>query len=535
MLSSKLDSKTSVDWERFSMQIESPTLSDFTKFLKDKADVLETIEQKSGYSKDKQVKEYSRGHKQTSCISGTFLCYYCNNEHSIYSCDQFLKLSHDEKWKFLKVKKLCKNCLRNNHVGKQCAIGPCRKCKQYHNTLLHLDKKMERVSNDQPNSFSEGNSEQVVAATSNQAPQKNCYSGYVFLSTARIKVFDGNGKDFSARALLDSGSQSSFIAESLCKRLGLETSQVNLTVFGTANRISSLKSKCVVKVSSEFSNFQAKLPCFVLPQITQISVINNFNLRDLKIPHNIKLADPQALEGGPIDVLIGADLFWDLLHQDKILLGKGLLSLRKTEFGWILTGAVDSKDYSSGVRCNTATMQLEHLLGKFWEVEEVNGSRALSKEEIKCEEIFAKTTRRDPDGRFVVQLPLKQAADTLGQSRNIAEKRFYSTERKLNKDPKLKSYYIDFMQEYAQLGHMSLLSENDESKAEYYMPHHDVFREFSLTTKMRVVFDASAASSNGISLNDIQMVGPVLQDDLFSILVRFRSHAYVVSADIAKS
>lgn len=534
MLSAKLDSRTSVDWERFSVQSDSPTLSDFTKFLRDKADVLETIEQKSTFSRDRQVKEYPRGHKQTSCIAGAMLCYYCNNEHSIYSCDQFLKLSLDEKWKFVKGRKLCKNCLRNNHLGKQCVMGPCRKCRQYHNTLLHLDKKMERASNDPGNSFSEGDSEQIVAAISNQVPQKNCYQSYVFLSTARIKVFDSNGKVLFARALLDSGSQSSFIAESLCKRLGLETSQINLAVFGIANRVSNIKSKCILKMGSEFSNFQAKLPCFVLPQITQISVINNFSLRDLQIPHNIKLADPEALAGGPIDVLIGADLFWDLLHQEKILLGKGLPSLRKTEFGWIVTGAVGGQRYSSGVRCNAATMQLEQLLGKFWEVEEVNGCRALSREESKCEEIFAQTTRRDPDGRFVVQLPLKQAADTLGQSRNTAEKRFYSTERKLNKDTKMKSYYIDFIQEYEQLGHMSLLNESQESKPEYYMPHHGVFRESSLTTKMRVVFDASAASSNGISLNDIQMVGPVLQDDLFSILIRFRSHAYVVSADIAK-
>lgn len=249
----------------------------------------------------------------------------------------------------------------NNHVGKQCAMGPCRKCKQYHNTLLHIDKKMERVSNVPGNSFSEGDSEQIVAAISNQVPQKNCYQSYVFLLPARIKVFDSNGKVLFARALLESGSQSSFIAESLCKRLGLETSQINLTVFGMANRVSSIKSM----MASEFSNFQAKLPCFVLPQITQISVINNFSLRDLQIPHNIKLADPEALAGGTIDVLIGADLFRDLLHQEKILLEKGLPSLQKTEFGWILTGAVDGKNYSPGVRCNASTIQLEQLLGKF--------------------------------------------------------------------------------------------------------------------------------------------------------------------------
>lgn len=66
------------------------------------------------------------------------------------------------------------------------------------------------------------------------------------------------------------------------------------------------------------------------------------------------------------------------------------------------------------------------------------------------------------------------------------------------------------------------------------MPHHCVIRNESLTTKVRVVFDASAATDNGLSLNQLQMVGPTLQEDLFAILTRFRMHTYVVSADIEK-
>ncbi|GJQ85299.1 hypothetical protein Trydic_g5197 [Trypoxylus dichotomus] len=81
---------------------------------------------------------------------------------------------------------------------------------------------------------------------------------------------------------------------------------------------------------------------------------------------------------------------------------------------------------------------------------------------------------------------------------------------------------------------MTKLESVDNTKPCYYLPHHGVFKESSLTTKLRVVFDASAPSSSGFSLNDIQLVGPTIQDDLFSILIRFRQHTYVVSADIAK-
>ncbi|XP_077278038.1 uncharacterized protein LOC143906111 [Temnothorax americanus] len=68
----------------------------------------------------------------------------------------------------------------------------------------------------------------------------------------------------------------------------------------------------------------------------------------------------------------------------------------------------------------------------------------------------------------------------------------------------------------------------------YYMPHHAVIKDSSHTTKVRVVFDASAKTSNGISLNDTLMVGPTIQDKLFSHLIRFRTYNYVITADIEK-
>jgi hypothetical protein len=59
-------------------------------------------------------------------------------------------------------------------------------------------------------------------------------------------------------------------------------------------------------------------------------------------------------------------------------------------------------------------------------------------------------------------------------------------------------------------------------------------KETSSTTKLRVVFDASMASSNGVSLNNLMMVGPVVQQDLLSIVLRFRFHRYVFTADISR-
>jgi len=82
---------------------------------------------------------------------------------------------------------------------------------------------------------------------------------------------------------------------------------------------------------------------------------------------------------------------------------------------------------------------------------------------------------------------------------------------------------------------MSLIKNGDAVHTNcYYLPHHAVLRAESLTTKTRVVFDASAKTTSDKSLNDVLINGGVVQDDLVSILLRFRMHKFVMTADIEK-
>lgn len=94
---------------------------------------------------------------------------------------------------------------------------------------------------------------------------------------------------------------------------------------------------------------------------------------------------------------------------------------------------------------------------------------------------------------------------------------------------------MDFIHEYKTLGHMCEIKSLGGNRTNYYMPHYGVLREDSLTTKMRVVFDASATTSSGSSLNNLQYVGPTIQQELFLILLRLRHHKCVIWADIAKT
>ncbi|XP_055622114.1 uncharacterized protein LOC129765719 [Toxorhynchites rutilus septentrionalis] len=94
--------------------------------------------------------------------------------------------------------------------------------------------------------------------------------------------------------------------------------------------------------------------------------------------------------------------------------------------------------------------------------------------------------------------------------------------------------YINFIEEYHRLGHMREVVTDDETSQQYFIPHHCIIKPESTTTKLRVVFDASCPSSTGVSLNDALMVGPTVQDDLISLILRFRFHRYALIADIEK-
>ncbi|GFV26694.1 integrase catalytic domain-containing protein [Trichonephila clavipes] len=74
----------------------------------------------------------------------------------------------------------------------------------------------------------------------------------------------------------------------------------------------------------------------------------------------------------------------------------------------------------------------------------------------------------------------------------------------------------------------------DGSGVSFYMPHHGVYRPEKSTTKMRTVFNVSSPSTSWKSLNSIQFNGGLVQEDLFSIMVRFRKHKYAFTTDIEK-
>ncbi|GFV89375.1 DUF1758 domain-containing protein [Trichonephila clavipes] len=179
----------------------------------------------------------------------------------------------------------------------------------------------------------------------------------------------------------------------------------------------------------------------------------------------------------------------------------------RSDLGWIVAGNVPSEDVFSSIAVNSIQVVTDELVSNFL---------------------------KNEDGRYVVRLPFHSSPSKLGDSRESAIQRFKSLEHSLIKKPAIYSQYRDFMQEYLTLGHMELVPKNDYAKREtYYLPHHAVLRDSSIT-KLRVVFNASAKSTSGYSLNDILIVGPRVQRDVYPILLSFRTFQIAVCADLEK-
>ncbi|GFW79490.1 uncharacterized protein TNCV_1672631, partial [Trichonephila clavipes] len=130
-------------------------------------------------------------------------------------------------------------------------------------------------------------------------------------------------------------------------------------------------------------------------------------------------------------------------------------------------------------------------------------------------------------------MPLKREPSCLGNSKAIAPKRLKRCGNCLARDENyLNSQYREFLRDYERLGHMKEVTNETEPKITYYFTHHGIYRPEKSTTKLRVVFNCSSLTYNGISLNDIQYNGGVLQEDLYVQMLMFRTYTYAFTADI---
>ncbi|CAH1725014.1 unnamed protein product [Aphis gossypii] len=486
-------------------------------------------------------------------------CAFCDRDHPLFRCLMFKRKSVAERREFVIKKELCFVCLRPDHEANSCKSAYlCKTCEGRHSVLLHLDSKHKGSGKTStPNTMAiskpiESTTDQNCTATNFSGAVKSDVS--VVLATAIVRIRDQSGELVPVRALLDTGSQISAITNQCAIQLGLPRHKGRVEVSGLAQQpVRTVKGS----TNCSFIPLLYDAPqisatnIVILPKITALMPNQKLPISIRERYGHLPLADPDFDVPGSVDMLIGGDLYPFILQsRSDIVHSPGLPSALNTQFGWVIVGAIEgSREYSTAsslvVHAASDNQNIGELLQRFWEVEELDINHSPSTEDEACERHFQETVSRDCNGRFHVALPFKSIISSsmdkgntkhdahslgLGSSRALALNRLYNLERRLSKDEELYNAYRDFMDEYIALGHMKLA----ERTGEYFIPHHAVVKRKENDIKIRVVFDASAPSSSGRSLNDCLATGSKLQTDIGDILLRCRFYKYIFIADIVK-
>lgn len=562
MLSYKLDHDTARAWEEKTSEKVDVTYEEMVEFLYQRVRVLDAVSRETEHVASAKVvgasSKQSSTHRESrpkfvantaSSTNSKGACILaCPDNHPLRKCPVFLGKDVRQRRDLVAQKRLCWNCLSTGHPARKCGSKfSCQTCHERHHSLVHAPPALKVSStpavtsntSEQPSSAASVIAAPVGSSSTppqvSMAVQTACNT--VLLETVIVKVVDDHGKEHQARALLDSASMSNFMSGQLAKNLYNRQTKVDIAVAGIGVSTQRVRSAITTTIESRNKSFSTKLEFLILRQPSAQLPTVPIDISTWKFPDTV-LADENFNVPGKVDLVIGSESFWELHTGRKISLGTGLPWVVETHFGWAVSGIASAETTCIPRICQLSSVndRLEAAIQKFWEVETILDGPAHSVDENRCEEFYAQTTTRDATGRYIVRLPRTENPEiVLGSSKDIAERRFLSLERRLERDPATKEAYHKFMDEYLTLGHMELVSEPvDYRKPHCYLPHHPVFKQSSTTTKVRVVYDASCKTSSGYSVNETMLVGPVVQPDLLSTLLKFRFQAIALVADVEK-
>jgi len=225
-------------------------------------------------------------------------CVYCQGNHHSASCDKVEAI--EERRDILIKAGRCFNCLKSNHKSKDCNNPhSCRNCQTtpsiHHNTTKESQE---------PN------------PTVNTAANSMKDRDHILLQTAQaVDLNDANNKSTTVRVLFDSGSQRTYITESLRTKLNLKSisrERLHLNTFGNASfntRLCDVGQLCLKKPGSDLlitiTALCFPVICSSLPDVCSVG-----NCQHLE---GLELAD--AVSGGRnvIDVVIGSDFYWSIV------------------------------------------------------------------------------------------------------------------------------------------------------------------------------------------------------------------------------
>ena len=333
-------------------------------------------------------------------------------------------------------------------------------------------------------------------------------------------------------AYLDTGSTKNFVSRDAVKKLNLKPERHEQREIVTLNGLTK-QSMPIYKIKINALSGEAQEEIEVTgSKLPDFTTVRRPNIPDLKLSHeHMKDKLFYYTEDGKCQIhfILGDKTFSRIRTENVCKGGEGDPIVEETSFGWVVHGG----DYYSDDKCmfTRDTSDCEKLFSL-----DVLGveDRGDTNSEI-LNEFKENITRRD-DGRYQITFPWISGRKPTDTNEQQSRKRLQYVNRKLDKTPELKQEYDDIVNQQLSAGVVENAPEIPTGDRVYYMPHKPVVRQKATTTKVRMVFDASAKpNATSDSINDCMFTGPPLQPHLWDILVRTRLMQNLVLADIQKA
>eukprot|EP00794_Sanderia_malayensis_P013528 gene13528-biopygen10795 len=457
----------------------------------------------------KQAKDFRREKMfATRDQSKAKLCVFCDKaEHKSSDCQTVNTV--EERRKILSTKKLCFNCTGDKHRASECrSKGNCQICQKRHHTSI-CDKKQKEPG-----------------MTSTSENEKHVIHPVVVVLVEGIKC----------RALLDTGSSSNYLSSTLVELINKTPVRKDRktieTLLGTSDKdinvyeveISSVTKKFNLK--SEVNGVERKV-LLTLPNPRYSEVIKaNTHL------NGISMEDDDTKDMLPVHMILGASNYSLIKTTASPRVGKtGQPIAEKTALGWAIMSPGREESHSALMLTRTSHDDFMQMCSL--DVLGVEDRRDGDQQSV-YQEFKEQLVQRD-DGRYETSLPWKAKHQPLPTNETVAKSRFNSLVRRLEKEPNLLETYNNIIEQQLKEGIVEKAPEIAEGPL-HYIPHKPVVRESAQSTKVRIVYDASAkANTNSPSLNECLDIGPPLQRKILDILLRARFKPVLLAGDIKQA
>lgn len=482
-------------------------------------------------------------------------CLYClSTQHNIFKCWSFNELNLENRKKWISDNSRCSKCLSSGHPANSCnSDRVCWYCKSpIHNSLICekrtapvLGMKVVGTRPDSAAAAAPSVSMLGTGPTSRDAAYTN--SAYVsMLGTITAEVPDHAGFLHEVTCLLDTGSQKDLICLETAKKLGLGISDKTITsIMGLGCAVQNSVGEASLTIQSRFDpSVKIPITACVLPVIANdlpaVNVVPDFVKRLDKAHY----ADKYLFKKKRIDIVLSNNNSMYILgfgsqpaqHRPLYPESTALKHSTKlvhsvaTSFGEILWGKVPIVSDVCQTSSLLSIQELNDQMERFFEKECIPDSAAETlfenPDDAYAEKHFVSTHSREPNGRFVVQLPFKPDAPDLGNNRSRATACFHKMEMKLSKSNELDTY-LTALRDYADKGQIAI----SDSESPYLFNQHVVIKRSS--GKAKLVFDPTLrAAGKSHNFNDTLFTGPQLLRQMNYILLSVRTYPVALAADI---